>query len=133
MSEAKPLIVTLHEDDRTLSALEALLGKEYLLIAFHAPERAINFVRRNAPDLVLAQRPASASEGLDLLERIKQASPSTEGIFLPSPLVVGEDGALHKDQSSGILRIIDRLLALPVFPEFRRVETRSFRVRPVQA
>lgn len=134
MVDPKPLIVIVHEDDRVLAALESLLGsKDYLLITFHAPERSLSFIGRNGPDLVLAQKPLVVADGLDYLERIKQASSSTEGIFLPSPLEVSADGTVREDQALGILRIVDRLLAIRVIPEFRRVETRSFQVRPVGA
>lgn len=134
MVDPKPLIVLVYEDDRILAALESLLGeKDYLLISFHAPERSLSFIERNGPDLVLARKPAATSEGIDYLERIKQVSSSTEGIFLPSPLEVTVDGTVREDQASGILRIVERLLSIRVIPEFRRVETRSFNVRPVGA
>jgi response regulator RpfG family c-di-GMP phosphodiesterase len=134
MIEPKPLIVIVHEDEKVLAALEALLGtKEYLLITFTSKERSLNFIGRNGPDLVLVQRPAVPSDGITYLERIKGVSSSTEGIFLPSPLELREDGTLKPDQSRGIAGIVERLLTIRVIPEFRRTETRSFRVRPVEA
>lgn len=134
MVDPKPLIVIVHEDARILTALEALLGsKDYLLVTFQAPERSLSFIGRNGPDLVLAQKPVAMSEGIDFLERIKHASSSTEGIFLPSPLEVDANGTVREDQALGILRIVARLLTIRVIPEFRRVETRAFHVRPVGA
>jgi len=134
MGNPKPLIVIVHEDDRILAALESLLDRKgYLVITFRAPERSLSFVGRNGPDLILVQKPASASDGIDYLERIKKVSSSTEGIFLPSPLEVAADGSVREDQALGILRIVERLLEILVIPEFRRVETRSFQARPVGA
>ncbi len=126
MSNPRPLIVIVHDEDRILAALDSLLSdKEYQIITFHSLERSLGFIRRNSPEIVLARRPESVSEGLDYLEHIKEVSSCTEGIFLPCPLVLDDAGAVRADQAHGILRIVERLL------QFRRVETRSFRIRTV--
>lgn len=134
MNNPQPLIVIVHEEDRILAALESLLGaRDYLLVAFHSLERSLSFISRNAPDLVLARKPDVPADGIDYLERIKKVSSSTEGIFLPSPLEADEVGTLRQDHARGILRIVERLLETRMIPEFRRVETRAFKMRPVQA
>src|SRR5579862_2597262 len=122
MIDCKPLIVVVHEDPEVLDALESVLtGSDYLAATFTSAQRSIGFISRTKPDLVLAQQPGIRSHGIEFLESIKQISPSTEGIFLPSPLDLDpESRRLRRAQADELLRIVERLMGISVLPERRR-------------
>jgi len=121
MIDRKPLIVVVHQNHGALEALEALLSENgYRVSTFITAFRAIDYVGRNRPDLVLAQEPRHKPQGIEFLESIKRISPTTEGVFLPSPLNLDASGhRLCQGQAEELLRIIDRLLGIMVIPERR--------------
>ena len=121
MIDRKPLIVVVHEDPETLSALELLLSEQnYLVATFTSAFRSLEFIQRNKPDLILAQEPSLKPKGIEFLETIKRFSPSTEGIFLPSPVTLEAPGRLRQSQAVELLRIVERLLGIMVLPQPRR-------------
>jgi len=129
MIDRKPLIVVVHENPAALDALEVLLSEQnYLVATFTSALRSIEFIHRNGPDLILAQEPENKAKGIEFLEAIKRISPSTEGVFLPSPLdVEPADHRLRRGQADELLRIVDRLLGIMVIPEPRRAAS----IRPL--
>jgi len=129
MIDCKPLIVVVHENPAVLEALQCLLSEQdYLVSTFTSALRSIEFVHRAKPDLILAEQPGDPSKGIEFLEAIKRISPTTEGLFLPSPLRVDPaDGRLRREQADELIRIVDRLLGIMVIPEQRR----ATRIRPL--
>jgi len=127
MIECKPLIVVVHENTETLEALQLLLSEHDCLVStFTSAARSTEFIGRSKPDLVLAQDPGP-KKGIEFLETIKRMSPSTEPILLPAPLDLVGARRLRQAQADEILRIVDRLLGVTVFPETRRIPlTRHF-------
>lgn len=126
MIDCKPLIVVVHEHPETLETLQLLLSEHDCLVStFTSAARSNEFISRSKPDLVLAQDPGPA-KGVEFLENIKRLSPSTESILLPAPLDLVGNRRLRQSQADEILRIVDRLLGVTVFPETRRIpQTRS--------
>lgn len=121
MIDRQPLIVVVHEDPETLTALERVLSQnDYLVATFTSAFRSLEFISRNKPDLILAQQPDLKPKGIEYLETIKRFSPSTEGIFLPAPLKLDSAECLCRNQADEILRIVERLLVIMVLPEPRR-------------
>ncbi|MBV8880240.1 MAG: hypothetical protein JO332_09770 [Planctomycetaceae bacterium] len=128
MIERKPMIVVIHENLKALEALERLLGgQDYVVATFTSMFRSVEYINRNRPDLILAQRPEAKARGLEFLETMKRISPTSEAFFLPAPLDVNAEGpTLRQGQADEVLRIVDRLLGVMVLPEPRRVpHTRS--------
>lgn len=122
MIDCKPLIVLVHQKPAALDALQTLLSEHhYLVSTFTSALRSIEFIHRNKPDLILAQEPENNAKGIEFLEAIKRLSPSTEGIFLPSPLDVDPvTHRLRRGQAEELLKIVDRLLGIRVISEQRR-------------
>lgn len=122
MIDRVPMIVVVHESPRILTAIESLfVPREYQVTTFTHRARSLDYIRRSKADLILAQEAPTKPEGLEYLESLKAASPSSEGFFLPSPLELESDGrSLRRAQADGILRIVDRLLFSLVIPETRR-------------
>ena len=127
MIDCKPLIVVVHENTETLEALQLLLSEHDCLVStFTSAARSTEFIGRSKPDLVLAQDPGPKN-GIAFLETIKKMSPFSESILLPAPLDLVGARRLRQGQADEILRIVDRILGVTVFPETRRIpHTRHF-------
>ncbi|MFQ5427387.1 MAG: sigma-54-dependent transcriptional regulator [Thermodesulfobacteriota bacterium] len=84
--------VLLVEEDGSLSQFlrEKFRAEDYLLNTIKKPDAAISYIRRNAPNVVIADLNMAGIDDIEFVRSITGASPSTSAIVIPC------DGSIKK-------------------------------------
>jgi DNA-binding NtrC family response regulator len=103
-----PVVVCVDDEPAILASLQRLLRNEpYRLMTTGKPEEAVTWVLENRARVVIADQRMPGMSGLELLERVRNCSPSTARIMLSGQTDLS--GVLDRTK----LEAIDRLVRKP--------------------
>jgi DNA-binding NtrC family response regulator len=107
MSDA-PVVVCVDDEPAILASLQRLLRNEpYRLMTTGKPEEAVTWVLENRARVVIADQRMPGMSGLELLELVRNCSPSTARVMLSGQTDLS--GVLQRTK----LEAIDRLVRKP--------------------
>lgn len=122
MREAPLLLVVDDEDDARIFLSSLLLSEGYRVASFQDGLEALRYLARARPDLVITDVRMPGLDGLELLEKIREAAPGTPVLawsayadwrLLRDTLVRGGVELLSKPASNeAILRAVERLVGV---------------------
>jgi len=103
-----PVVVCVDDEPAILASLQRLLRNEpYRLMTTGKPEEAVTWVLENRARVVIADQRMPGMTGLELLELVRNCSPSTARIMLSGQTDLS--GILQRTK----LEAIDRLVRKP--------------------
>jgi DNA-binding NtrC family response regulator len=82
MSEAKPCLVLIDDEERILRSLSLLLRSRYEVLATTDPVQVLDWVRARPVHVVVSDQRMPTISGVDLLRQIREHSPRTMRLLL---------------------------------------------------
>jgi len=82
MSERKPTLLLVDDEERILRSLAMLFRGRYELLTTTDPQEALNIVKQRRIDVIVSDQRMPIMRGADLLREVKELSPNTMRLLL---------------------------------------------------